>query len=56
MAYSRAKLKSGDDKAYAHSKPFWIGKLLDRCVPIWTLQYDSFKQIRLTNLMGIQTL
>jgi hypothetical protein len=55
MAYAKAKLKSCGDKASPSFKPFWIGKLSDKCLPIWTLLYASFKHILigLTNLMGI---
>jgi hypothetical protein len=56
MAYYRAKLKSSGNKASSCFKPFWIGKLSDKCLPIWTLLYVSFKHIliSLTNFMGIQ--
>jgi hypothetical protein len=55
MAYSKAKLKSGGDKASPYFKPFGIGKLSDKCLPIQTLLYVSFKHIlmSLTNFMGI---
>jgi hypothetical protein len=42
MAYSKAKLKSSGDKASPCFRPFWIGKLSDRCLPIRTLLYVSF--------------
>jgi hypothetical protein len=32
MAYSKAKLKSSGDKASPCFRPFWIGKLSDRCL------------------------
>jgi hypothetical protein len=55
MAYSKAKLKSSHDKAAPSFKPFWIGKLSNKCLSIWTLLYVSFKQnlISLTNFMRI---
>jgi hypothetical protein len=34
MAYSKAKLKSSGDKASPCFKPFWTGKLSDKCLPI----------------------
>jgi hypothetical protein len=54
MAYSKAKLKSSGDGAYHCFRPFWTGKLSDKCLPIQTLQYVSFKHIliNLTNLIG----
>ena len=33
MAYSKAKLKSNDDKASPCSKPFLIGNMSDKCLP-----------------------
>jgi hypothetical protein len=35
-------------------RPFWIGKLSDRCLPIWTLLYVSFRHIliSLTSFKG----
>jgi hypothetical protein len=39
MAYSKTKLKRSGDKASPSSRPFWIGKLSDKCLPIWTLIY-----------------
>jgi hypothetical protein len=32
-------------------RPFWIGKLWEKCLPIWTLLYVSFKNI----LSGLTT-
>jgi hypothetical protein len=57
MAYSKAKLKSSDDKASPCFRPFWIGKLSDKCLPIRTLLYVSFKHIfiSLTSFMGTPT-
>jgi hypothetical protein len=54
MAYSKAKLKSGGDRASPYFRSFWIGKLSDKCLPIWTLLYVSFKHIliTLTSFMG----
>jgi hypothetical protein len=51
-----AKLKGSGDKASPCFRQFWIGKLLDKCLPIWTLLYVSFKHIliSLTNFMGTQ--
>jgi hypothetical protein len=37
MAYSKVKLKSSGDIAALCFISFWIGKLSDRCLPIWTL-------------------
>jgi hypothetical protein len=37
LAYSKAKLKSSGDKASPCFRPFWLGKLSDKCVPIRTL-------------------
>jgi hypothetical protein len=53
MAYSEAELKSSGDRASPFS-PFWIGKLSDKCLPIWTLLYVYFKHILiiLTVFMG----
>jgi hypothetical protein len=34
MAYSKAKLKSSGDRASPCFRPFWIGKLSDKCLPI----------------------
>jgi hypothetical protein len=53
MAYSNAKLKSSGDRA-SYFRPFWIGKLSDNCLAIWTLLYVSFKHIliNLTSFMG----
>jgi hypothetical protein len=39
MAYSKAKLKSSGDKASPCFRPFWIGKLSAKCLPIQTLLY-----------------
>jgi hypothetical protein len=39
MAYSKAKLERSGDR------PFWIEKLSDKYLPIWTLLYVSFKHI-----------
>jgi hypothetical protein len=46
-------LKRIGDKASPSFRPFWIGKLSDKCLPIRTLLYVSFKHIliRLTNFM-----
>jgi hypothetical protein len=35
MAYSKAKLKSSGDRASPYFRPFWIGKLSEKCLPIW---------------------
>jgi hypothetical protein len=53
MAYSKAKSKSSGDKASPCFRPFWKGKLSDKCLPIWTLLYVSFKHIliELTSFM-----
>jgi hypothetical protein len=54
MAYSKAKLESRGDKASPCFRPFWMGKLSDKCLPIWTLLYIKFKHIliSLTSFMG----
>jgi hypothetical protein len=39
MAYSKAKLKTSGNRASLCSRPFWIGKLSDKCLPIRTLLY-----------------
>jgi hypothetical protein len=43
MAYSKSKLKSSGDRASPCFSLFWIGRLLDKCLPIRTLLYVSFK-------------
>jgi hypothetical protein len=45
MAYSKTKLKSSGDRSSPCFRPFWIGNLSDKCLPIWTLLYVSFKHI-----------
>jgi hypothetical protein len=54
MTYSKAKLKSSGDRASHCFRPFWIGKLSHKCLPIRTLLYVSFKHIliNLTSFMG----
>jgi hypothetical protein len=54
MAFSKAKLKSGGDRATPCFGPFWIEKLSDKCLHIQTLLYISFKHIliNLTSFMG----
>jgi hypothetical protein len=54
MAYSKAELKSNDDGASPCFRPFWIGKLTDKCLLIRTLIYVLFKHIliNLTSSMG----
>jgi hypothetical protein len=54
MAYSKAKLKSSGDEASPCFSPIGIGKLLDKCVPIRTILYVSFKDIliSLNSFMG----
>jgi hypothetical protein len=47
MAYSEEELKSSSSKASPCSRSFLIGKLWDKCLPIWsllTLQYHNFVQ------------
>jgi hypothetical protein len=41
MAYSKAKLKSSGNKASPYFRPFWIGKLSYKCLPIRTLLYTA---------------
>jgi hypothetical protein len=45
MAYTKRELKGSGDKAAPCFRPFQIGKLSDRCLPIQTLLYNTFKQI-----------
>jgi hypothetical protein len=54
MAYSKAKLKSSCDKASPCFKPFWKGKLSEKCLHIQTLLYVSLKHLlmSLTHFMG----
>jgi hypothetical protein len=54
MAYSKAYLKTCGSKAFPCYRPYWIGKLPEKCLPIWTSPYVSFKHIlnRLSNFMG----
>jgi hypothetical protein len=54
MAYSKVKLKSSGDRASPYFMPFRVRKLSDKCLPIWTLLYVSFKHILiiLTNFLG----
>jgi hypothetical protein len=54
MAYTKAKLKSGDYKASPCFRPLWIGKLSEKCLPIWIPLYISFKHILMdcTTFMG----
>jgi hypothetical protein len=51
MAYSKAKLKSIGDRASPCFRPFWIGKLSDKCMD---LLYVSLKHIliRLASFLG----
>jgi hypothetical protein len=54
MAYSKGELKSSGDKASPCFRPFWIGKLSDKCLPMQTLIYVSFTHIviSVTGFMG----
>jgi hypothetical protein len=54
MAYSKAKLKSNGDKA-SYFIPFLIGKLSEKCLPVWTLLQVSFRHVfvSLTIFTGI---
>jgi hypothetical protein len=54
MAYIKATLKSSGDKSSPYFRPFWIVKIPDKCLPIRTLLYVSFKHIliKLTSFMG----
>jgi hypothetical protein len=52
MTYSKAKLKSSGNKAYPCFRPFWVAKLTDKCLPIWTLLYVSFKYILISQMDG----
>jgi hypothetical protein len=44
--YSKTKLESIGDR------PYWVGKLTDECLPIWTLLYKHILII-LADFMGI---
>jgi hypothetical protein len=37
MAYSKARLESSGDRASPCFRPFWIGKLSDKCLPMQIL-------------------
>jgi hypothetical protein len=41
MVYSKAKLKSSDDRAFPFFKPFLIGNMSDKFLPTQTLLYVS---------------
>jgi hypothetical protein len=58
LEYSKAALKTSGNRAAPCFRPFWIGKLSDKCLPIRTLLYVSFKHIliNLTSFMGTKTL
>jgi hypothetical protein len=49
MTYAKARLKSSCDKTSPCFKPFWIGKLSEKCLSIRTSLYVPFKHI----LMGL---
>jgi hypothetical protein len=53
MADSEATLNNSGGKTSCFM-PFWTGKLADKCLPIRTLLYVSFKHlfINLTRFMG----
>jgi hypothetical protein len=53
-AYSKAKLEISGDRVSPCFRPFWIRKLSDKCLPILTLPYVSFKHIlsNLTRFLG----
>jgi hypothetical protein len=36
MEYSKAKLKRSGDEAAPCVRPFWVGELSDKCLPIRT--------------------
>jgi hypothetical protein len=63
MAYSKAKLKSSGDKASPCFRPFWIGKLSDKCSPIFSThgqikihaKYLSENLKRMNNMGGAGT-
>jgi hypothetical protein len=53
MAHSQAKLKSSGDKVSPYFRPFWKGKLSDKCLLLWTLLHVSFKiLISVTSFTG----
>jgi hypothetical protein len=45
MTYSEAKLKSHSDKASPCFRAFWIEKLTDKCLLMWTLLQVLFKHV-----------
>jgi hypothetical protein len=47
-AYSKAEMKSSDDKASPYFKPLWIGNISDKRLLMRTLLYVSFKYILIT--------
>jgi hypothetical protein len=55
MPYTEGMVKCSGAKASPCFKPFWTGKLKEKCLPIWFVLYVSFKHILigLTNFMGI---
>jgi hypothetical protein len=55
MAYYKAMLISSGDEASPCFRPFWIGKVSDKCLPIWTSTHILFKHIliNLISFMGI---
>jgi hypothetical protein len=54
MAYSKGNLKSSDFKASLYFRPFRIGKLSEKCLPIRTSYTFHLKNIlkSLTGFMG----
>jgi hypothetical protein len=41
--YYKVKLESGGDEASPCFRPFRIGTLSDKCLPVWNLLYILFK-------------
>jgi hypothetical protein len=50
MAYSKAKLKSRNDKAYPYFRPFWIGNLSDKCRILFVRLLSSAAKVEKHNL------
>jgi hypothetical protein len=58
MTYSRAKMKSSGDKASPSFRPFWIGKISDKCLPIlsnFVVSSDSVRELYNTSFLTFLT-
>jgi hypothetical protein len=51
MAYSKAKLKSSGDKASPCFRPFWMGKLSHKCLPLQTSLHVSISSTVFAQLL-----